>query len=390
MSKYSITNPVIYGIGAINSLGKEINKLVCKKIMVVTDEGVSKSGVLDKVKKILETSNIEYIVYDKVIEDPPDYIINEGGQLAKDEKIDGIVAVGGGSSMDAAKGINVLFNNELPVSKYFGNPFYNKGLPLVMVATTAGTGSENTSIGVITDTENNNKNSVIATQTLAILDPELTLTVPRKYTIATGMDAFSHAVEALTAKEPNPHSDVLAIDAIKKVVKSLPVCVENGNDLDARSDLLIASNFAGIAFNDALVHLGHSIAHSIGAKFHVVHGIACALAEPEVMKYASKFESDRVKIIGEAMGLKFLGEETDEEIGEKVASGIREFSQKIGVKSIKELGIKREELIGIANMVISDVTIGFAPKPITEKEAEKILANIFDNYAFGENCFYER
>lgn len=380
MGKYSITNPVIYGVGAVNSLGEEISKLGCKKVMVVTDEGVSKAGILDKIKKILKASNIEYIVYDKIIEDPPDYIVNEGGQLAKDEQIDGIIAVGGGSSMDAAKGINVLFNNELPVSKYYGNPFYNKGLPLVMVVTTAGTGSENTSIGVITDTENNNKNSVIATQTLAILDPELTLTVPREYTMATGMDVFSHAVEALTAKETNPHSDVLAIAAIKKIVKSLLVCVEDGNDLDARSDLLIASNFAGIAFNDALVHLGHSIAHSIGAKFHVVHGVACALAEPEVMKYASKFESDRVKIVGEAMGLEFSGEETDEEIGEKVASRIREFSKKVGVKSIEELGIKKGELVGIANMVINDVTIGFAPEPITEKEAEKILANIFDNY----------
>ncbi|BAH08092.1 iron-containing alcohol dehydrogenase [Clostridium kluyveri] len=380
MGKYSITNPVIYGVGAVNSLGEEISELGCKKVMVVTDEGVSKAGILDKIKKILKASNIEYIVYDKIIEDPPDYIVNEGGQLAKDEQIDGIIAVGGGSSMDAAKGINVLFNNELPVSKYYGNPFYNKGLPLVMVVTTAGTGSENTSIGVITDTENNNKNSVIATQTLAILDPELTLTVPREYTMATGMDVFSHAVEALTAKETNPHSDVLAIAAIKKIVKSLLVCVEDGNDLDARSDLLIASNFAGIAFNDALVHLGHSIAHSIGAKFHVVHGVACALAEPEVMKYASKFESDRVKIVGEAMGLKFSGGETDEEIGEKVASRIREFSKKVGVKSIEELGIKKGELVGIANMVINDVTIGFAPEPITEKEAEKILANIFDNY----------
>lgn len=380
MGKYSITNPVIYGVGAVNSLGEEISKLGCKKVMVVTDEGVSKAGILDKIKKILKASNIEYIVYDKIIEDPPDYIVNEGGQLAKDEQIEGIIAVGGGSSMDAAKGINVLFNNELPVSKYYGNPFYNKGLPLVMVVTTAGTGSENTSIGVITDTENNNKNSVIATQTLAILDPELTLTVPREYTMATGMDVFSHAVEALTAKETNPHSDVLAIAAIKKIVKSLLVCVEDGNDLDARSDLLIASNFAGIAFNDALVHLGHSIAHSIGAKFHVVHGVACALAEPEVMKYASKFESDRVKIVGEAMGLEFSGEETDEEIGEKVASRIREFSKKVGVKSIEELGIKKGELVGIANMVINDVTIGFAPEPITEKEAEKILANIFDNY----------
>lgn len=380
MGKYSITNPVIYGVGAVNSLGEEISELGCKKVMVVTDEGVSKAGILDKIKKILKASNIEYIVYDKIIEDPPDYIVNEGGQLAKDEQIEGIIAVGGGSSMDAAKGINVLFNNELPVSKYYGNPFYNKGLPLVMVVTTAGTGSENTSIGVITDTENNNKNSVIATQTLAILDPELTLTVPREYTMATGMDVFSHAVEALTAKETNPHSDVLAIAAIKKIVKSLLVCVEDGNDLDARSDLLIASNFAGIAFNDALVHLGHSIAHSIGAKFHVVHGVACALAEPEVMKYASKFESDRVKIVGEAMGLEFSGEETDEEIGEKVASRIREFSKKVGVKSIEELGIKKGELVGIANMVINDVTIGFAPEPITEKEAEKILANIFDNY----------
>ncbi len=186
-----------------------------------------------------------------------------------------------------------------------------------MVVTTAGTGSESTGIGVVTDTENDIKNSVIGVATLGILDPETTVTVPPETTAYTGMDAFAHAAEAITAKAPNPKSELLASDAIKRIVKYLPIAMEDGNNIEARGNLLLASNFAGIAFNDALVHLGHAIAHSIGAKFHLTHGAVCALALPEVMKYAAQVDASKVKIVGESMGITFNGEESSEQIGGK-------------------------------------------------------------------------
>jgi alcohol dehydrogenase class IV len=381
MGRYAQTCPIIFGVGTIGVLGEEVKKLGCTKVMVVTDENVSKQEVYAKGKKSLLDAGLNIIEFTEVIPDPPDYIIDKGGELARAEKIDGIVAIGGGSPMDAAKGINVLVNNAGSVNQYFGNPFYTPGVPVVMVVTTAGTGSESTSVGVITDTVNNAKNSVIVNATLGILDPEATLTVPPELTAATGMDAFAHAAEAITAKMPNPKSELLGVAAIKKVMDNLPVAIADGSNIDARGELLLASNFAGIAFNDALVHFGHAIAHSVGAKFHITHGVACALALPEVMKYAATVDGEKVKIVGEAMGICFNGGESAAEIGEIVAAAIRKFNKEIGIKSFKALGISRDDLItAITPMVFQDACYNFVPRELEKAEVEAVLGDIYDNY----------
>lgn len=380
MTRYAQTCPIIYGVGAIGGLGEEVKKLGCAKVMVVSDENVSKQKFYAKGKQSLLDAGLKIVEFTKVIPDPPDYIVNEGGDIARAERIDGIVAIGGGSPMDAAKGINVLVNNPGKVNQYFGNPFYTPGVPVIMAVTTAGTGSESTSVGVITDTVNNVKNSVIVNATLGILDPEATLSVSPEMTAATGMDAFAHAAEAITAKIPNPKSEALSVDAIKKVMVNLPSAIADGTNIKARGDLLVASNFAGIAFNDALVHLGHAIAHSVGAKFHITHGIACALALPEVMKYAATIDGAKVKIVGQAMGINFKGRESAGKIGEMVAEAIRNFIKKINIKSVKALGIPRNDLIAVTPMIFQDACYHFVPKELSEEEVEVILGDIYDNY----------
>ncbi|SNR87863.1 Alcohol dehydrogenase, class IV [Anaerovirgula multivorans] len=381
MGKYAQTCPIIYGSGTINLLGEEVKNLGCSKIMIVSDETVEKQEFYATAKKSLLEAGLEIVEFNKVVSDPPDYIINEGGELAKAEKINGIVAIGGGSPMDAAKAINVLVNNPTPINQYFGNPFYNPGVPVVMVVTTAGTGSESTSIGVVTDTINNVKNSVICNATLGILDPEATITVPADITAYTGMDTLAHAAEAITAKFPNPKSELLAVDSIKKVKTYLSIAIDDGKNIEARKNLLLASNFAGIAFNDSLVHLGHAIAHAVGAKFHITHGIVCALALPEVMKYAADINAEKVKIVGEAMGIAFIGKETEVEIGEIVATEIRKFAKEINIKSLKELEISKDELISTADMVIDDACFNFIPRQLSKEEVTTILENMYDNYS---------
>lgn len=380
MGRYQQLCPIIYGEGTINLLGEEVKKLGCTKLMMVSGKTMVKSETYAKCKQSLLDAGMEIVEFNEVVPDPPDHIVNKGGEIAREAGIDGIVAVGGGSPMDAAKAINILINNPPPINQYFGNPNYKPGVPVVMVVTTAGTGSESTAIGVVTDTINNVKNSVIGVAALGILDPETTVTVPPHTTAYTGMDAFAHAAEAITAREPNPKSELLASDAIKKIVKHLPIAMEDGNNLEARGNLLIASNFAGIAFNDALVHLGHAIAHSMGAKFNVTHGAACALALPEVMKYAAEISPSKVKIVGESMGITFEGRETDKEIGEKVAAGIREFIKSINIKSLKELGISKEGLIDMAPMVLEDPCYNFVPRELTKDEVVDILVNMYENY----------
>jgi alcohol dehydrogenase len=380
MSRYAQTCPIIYGVGSVGLLGEEVKQLGCTKVLIVSDQNVVRQQIYAKGKKSLLDAGLKIVEFDNVISDPPDYIINQGGDLAKAEKIDGIIAIGGGSPMDAAKGINVLVNNPGPVNQYFGNPFYTPGVPVVMVVTTAGTGSESTSIAVITDTQNNVKNSVICNATLGILDPEATLTVSSEFTAYTGMDIFAHAAEAITAKIPNPKSELLAADAIKKVVANLLPAIADGGNIEARGHLLLASNFAGIAFNDALVHLGHAIAHSVGAKFHLTHGLVCALALPEVMKYAASVNGQKVKIVGEAMGIRFRGQEGNQEIGEMVAEEIRKFIKKVSIKSFAALGIVKKDLIAITPVVFKDACYNFVPKELKKEDVEVILGNMYENY----------
>lgn len=380
MGRYGQLCPIIYGEGTINLLGEEVKKLGCTKIMMVSGKTMVKSDTYAKCKKNLLEAGMELVEFNEIVPDPLDSIINKGGEIAKKEGVDGIVAVGGGSPMDAAKAINILINNPPPINQYFGNPFYKPGVPVVMVVTTAGTGSESTGIGVVTDTINDVKNSIIGTATLGILDPETTVTVPPETTAYTGMDAFAHAAEAITAKNPNPKSELLASDAIKRIVKYLPIAMEDGKNIEARGNLLLASNFAGIAFNDSLVHLGHAIAHSIGARFHVTHGAVCALATPEVMKYAAEIDSSKVKIVGESMGIIFNGEETEGEIGEIVAKAIRKFIKKLKIESLKEFGISKEELIDMAPMVFEDPCYNFVPKELTKDQVVNILVDMYENY----------
>jgi alcohol dehydrogenase class IV len=380
MSRYAQTCPIIYGVGSVGLLGEEVKQLGCTKVLIVSDQNVVRQQIYAKGKKSLLDAGLKIVEFDNVISDPPDYIINQGGDLAKAEKIDGIIAIGGGSPMDAAKGINVLVNNPGPVNQYFGNPFYTPGVPVVMVVTTAGTGSESTSIAVITDTQNNVKNSVICNATLGILDPEATLTVSSEFTAYTGMDIFAHAAEAITAKIPNPKSELLAADAIKKVVANLLPAIADGGNIEARGHLLLASNFAGIAFNDALVHLGHAIAHSVGAKFNLTHGLVCALALPEVMKYAASVNGQKVKIVGEAMGIRFRGQEGNQEIGEMVAEEIRKFIKKVSIKSFAALGIVKKDLIAITPVVFKDACYNFVPKELKKEDVEVILGNMYENY----------
>lgn len=380
MAKYAQTCPIIYGKGSTEQLGTETKNLGCSKVLLVTDQGVKKTPAFKNSVKSLEESQIEIVVFDKVIPDPPDYLINEGGELAKKEKVDGIVAVGGGSPMDAAKGVNILINNPLPINQYFGDPTYQPGVPVIMVPTTAGTGSESTSIAVVTDTTNDAKNSVICNADLGILDPENTISLPAEITAQTAIDTLAHAAEAITAKIPNPRSELMAVDAIEKVVNNLETALNDSEDLEARGNLMLASNFAGIAFNDALVHLGHALAHSIGAKFHLTHGVVCGLALPEVMIYAADVKPDKVKTVGEAFGINFRGEESDAKIAEKTAAEIRKFVKKAGIKSFAELEINKEKLVDTADMVIGDACYNFVPKELTEAEIKTILAEMYDNY----------
>ena len=379
--RYSQTCPVIFGEGAVNDLGSEAGKLGISKAVVITDEIISKGEGYKACIKSLKDAGIGVVEFTGCLADPPSDVVHEAAKIAKGASVNGVIGIGGGSCLDTAKGMNVLFNNPEPITQYFGKPPATPGYPLICVPTAGGTGSEVTGFGVLTNSQTGVKGpAVFSPASLAVLDPVLTVSAPPSITATTGMDAFSHAAEAMTSMAENPMSDLLAFEAIRLIAKSLPAAFDDGSDMQARTDLLLASNFAGIAFNDSMIHIGHAIAHSAGVQLHYPHGLGCALAMPVTMKYSAISKPDKVKAIGQAMGLSFDQNETPDQIGDKVSEACISLMKRVKIPSFKERGESRDDILGLIDLVMTDVGFVFLPSPLTREEVLDILGALYDDY----------
>lgn len=381
ITSFNVFVPALMGNGASYRTGIKVRGLGCKKVLVVHGKGMKASGIADRIIDNIVSAGVEVVTFTKVVPDPPDTIMEEGAQVANSEGVDGIVALGGGSAMDTAKGINVMINNPPPVSRHFGVQHNLKaGLPLIFIPTTSGTGSEVTNMTVVTCTSNGKKDSIVSpvcVGTLAILDPELTLGLSPRMTAITGVDALAHAVESLTGGNSNPLSDALAREAIRSIVKWLPVSYKDGSNLEAREHLMNASMQAGLAFTNALVHVGHCIGHTIGAHYHIEHGLACATALPEVIEYSSRTEWKKVAMICEAFGEKVPEDSTPEEIGALARKTLRKFFKSLDIPNMKELELDIEEVAKLAPLVTADTGFALAPYRITAKKVEEILRSAY-------------
>ncbi len=191
---------------------------------------------------------------------------------------------------------------------------------------------------------------------------------------------FAHAAESMTCITPNPKSDCLDMEAIRLIVKWLPIAVKDPENIEARYNMMLASTFAGMGFSDALVHLGHAFSECMGAKFHVAHGISCAWGLPETMTYASKYRGDKVRMVADAMGLTVPEGATDEEVGQIVADAIREFMKGIGVRSIKESGFTREDTVSIYTSIPKNLCWPSLPQPLSDDELKAWLGRVYDTY----------
>ncbi|QXE20721.1 iron-containing alcohol dehydrogenase [Clostridium sp. 001] len=378
--RYGQLCTVAYGAGAINSTGEIAKKLGFTKVMIVTDKQVEALGHSQKSIDSLKKANIETVIFNGVEMDAPDYTVEAGGNMAKKEHVDGIIGVGGGSVLDTAKGIACFAANEITVSDMIHHaPMKNPPVKFILIPTTSGTGSESTFVAVITDTKNHEKVGCFSVPSFSILDPELTLSLPKDITVYTGMDAFSHCTESLTSMQPNPHSDLLAYDAIKRIVNWLPVAYKEPGNYEARDNLALASNFAGKSFNDSTVHVGHAIAHSFGANFHIPHGIGCALVTPTIIELTAPKFPEKIKKVGKIMGI-IIDSEDGVVIGKTVADGVRKFMKSLKVPSCKKLGLKKEDVLNCADYVLSEPLRNFAGVPVTDEMVPKLLEKIYDTY----------
>ncbi len=391
-SIFSSPNPVLFGTGASALVGEKLKELGCTKVLVVYDMGIKNCGVADKVVKQINDAGVQTVCYEGVQADPPDWSVDEAGQLGLKEHVDGVVGIGGGSSLDTAKGAKLLQTNPPPINQYFGREgvVTRASVPLVVIPTTAGTGSECTPGGVITDTKAGIKTNIagIGCQvTLGIADPVLTMGLPASVTAATGMDALCHAVESFTSARTNSFSALTGREAIRLVAENLAAAVEDGSNLKAREGMMLASTLGGISMSGALCHLAHDIGKALGGKFHIAHGNACASCLPQVLQVVAPAVPDRVKYYAECFGCEFADDATPEEIGAAACKVTQELMKKINLPNLKSLGLEKEEILavvpeGVMRQVSGLIKLfggtGTSPVPVTEALVAEIVSRAYD------------
>jgi alcohol dehydrogenase class IV len=310
--EFSLPTKLIYGIGILGKINEAVSRFGKRKAILVTDEILVKAGPVDKVKNGFKGTNVKITcTFDKVPPNSTIKTVQKCAALAAKNKCDMIIAVGGGSVIDTAKVANILISKGGKLEDHMGAYLLDVNeelLPTIFIPTTAGTGSEVTKVAVIADPDNDVKLPFAEEQflpQLAILDPEVTLSMPGKLTAFTGMDALTHAIEAYVDKEWSPASDALSLHAIKLIVDNILQACAKPDDLQARGGMLVGSFLAGVAFSHSMVGMTHGIAHALGGVYHIPHGLANALILPEVMEYNLDERVERFSEIAVAMGISF-------------------------------------------------------------------------------------
>ncbi|MCP4112146.1 MAG: iron-containing alcohol dehydrogenase [Desulfobacteraceae bacterium] len=310
--EFTLPTKVVYGIGILSNISNAVKHFGNRRAILVTDAILVKAGPVDKVKKGFENTNIEIVcMYDNVPPNSTIKTVEDCADLAKKNNCDMIIAIGGGSVIDTAKVSNILLVKGGKVEDHMGAYLLDKNetlLPTIFIPTTAGTGSEVTKVAMIADPDNDVKLPFAEDQFLpqmAVLDPEVTVSMPGKLTAATGMDALTHAIEAYVDKEWSPASDGLALHAIRLISNNILLACGHPDDMQARGAMLVGSFLAGIAFSHSMVGMVHGISHALGGVYHIPHGLANALVLPEVMEYNIDSKTERFAEIAVAMGISF-------------------------------------------------------------------------------------
>ena len=376
--------PVLFGDNAVGEMAKQIAEKGYKHVFICCDAGVRKAGIVELVENALKEEGLAYSMYDEILPDTPDTVVDELAAKIAQTGADIILAVGGGSTMDAAKAAGVVLDNGDSIRKYMeenGNPGFVVKTPVYAIPTNAGTGSENTPMCVIHELSTDTKKVVLRPAELAVLDPKLTVSCPKSVTVYSGFDALSHAVEASTSVAPNPRDMLLALHAIRLIVNNLPIAMNEPENLEARTNLLFASNIAGIAFATMSVHIGHCFAHEAGVKFHMEHGHCCALSIPETLRIVAEDKPAEILQIADAMGVAIPEGTGAKEAADLVADRVRSLMRECGIKPLKECGVSKEDAIAIAQDALDHNWFHvMCPGDVSREKMERYIANIYDNY----------
>jgi len=373
---------ILAGIGASERLGQEVKGIGAKRVLLVTDKGVIESGVAGKIQEQLKKEGMTIGVFKDVSPDPDIANAEICIEMAKKEKFELIVGLGGGSPMDIASITSVMLTNPGTVYDYFGiNLVKIPGVPTILIPTTAGTGAEVTPNAILTDTKEKLKKAIVSPYILprmAIVDPLLTLSMPPSVTSSSGIDALTHAIESYTSNNATILTDLFAKEAIVMIGRSLRTAVANGNNLEARYDMSIGSLYAGISLANAGVTAVHALAYPLGGQFNIPHGIANGLLLPYVMEF---------NVLGDipkfAQVAKLLGERVNHlsllDQAYHLAKAVKSLYQDLKIpQSLKELNVPKEAIPKMAQAAIN-VTRLMAnnPRKMTVEDVEKIYEKAY-------------
>jgi len=393
---FEMPTRLLFGIGAVGNLGFEFSTHEWKSALIVTDEGVYRAGLTQPVESQLQDFGVRYEVYTGVVPNPTIASIESAVPMAQDKEV--VIAVGGGSVMDSAKLVNAIRTYGGNVRDYEGTdtvPGMCK--PLIAIPTTAGTGSEVTFISMFTDPERHQKMPVVSRYLaphLAIVDPEMTRRLPPAATAQTGLDALTHAIEAIVDQQANPMSDVLAFEAIRLIFRYLPRAVKNGeDDMEARSAMAFSATIAGAAFNNSMVGLAHAMAHAIGGLYDLPHGLCCAIALPVAMHFNLEPRRQRFEQIASVIGFANTESEAVPMPGASVAGWFwdKTFTAEDSVLQVRQLmtevdvpahlidvgiSVSETDLDKLVELTLADGSILFNPVLPEPEQVRELLRHI--------------
>jgi len=381
--QFKAPSVIVNGPGAAKEVGS-FAKGLGKRALIVTDNFLEKIGLLNDIKSLLEAAGVTFAVYDKVVSEPTMEYTEEGLKVFKEAQAEFLIAVGGGSPMDAAKAISALARNPGKMSDFMGaNKIPQMGAPLIAIPTTAGTGSEVTQFTIITDIVKNVKMLIASPNIMprvALVDPLMTLQMPQGITTATGLDALTHAIEAYVSVKAHPITDTLALQAIRLISGNLRQAWSDGGNIEARTNMMTGSLMAGLSFSNSSVALVHGMARPIGAYFHVPHGISNAALLPTVIEFSILGNPRRYADIAEAMGEVTAGLSVLD-AAYLAAKAVKRLNEDLKVPTLRGLGVDEKKFNSLLNQMAADALAsgspGNNPRKATQEEIVELYRKAF-------------
>ena len=381
MARIILNETSYFGKGAISNVATEVKARGLKKVLLVTDKDLVKFNVATKVMKVMDDAGIPYTVYDDIKANPTIENVKTGVEICKKEGADCIVAVGGGSVIDTSKAIGIIMTNPefADVRSLEGVADTKKPcLPIIAISTTSGTAAEVTINYVITDVEKRRKFVCVDPHDIpvvAIVDPEMSASMPKGLCAATGMDALTHAIEGYITKGAWELTDMLHLKAIEMIARSLRKSVSG--DIDGREDMAIAQYIAGMGFSNVGLGIVHSMAHPLSALYDTPHGVACATILPTVLEYNAEATGEKYREIARAMGVEGVDNMTQEEYRKAAVQAVRQLGIDVGIpQKVSEVGVKDEDIRFLAESAMADACTPGNPKDPTLEDVEALYRSM--------------